>query len=94
MIMPINNSVGSLSSLYQINSFSLARRNSIQAVRSFRDEMMLSTETQTFNEMLRRLRQSTSDVRQDKVDEYSARIADGSYFASSDDIAAGILGVH
>lgn len=92
--MPINNSVGSLSNLYRVNSFSLARQSSrTQAVRSFRDEMMLSAETQTFNDMLRRLRQS-SDVRQDKVEEYSARLADGTYFASSTDIAAGILGVH
>ena len=91
--MPINNSVGALSNLYQVNSFSLARQPRTQAVRSFRDEMMLSAETQTFNEMLKKLRQS-SEVRQDKVDEYSARIADGSYFASSTDIAAGILGVH
>ena len=91
--MPINNSVNSLSNLYQANSFSIARQSRTQAARSFRDEMMLSAETQTFNDMLRRLRRS-SDVRQDKVDEYSARIADGSYFASSTDIAAGILGVH
>ncbi len=91
--MPINNSVNSLSTLYQLNTYSPARQTRTQAVRSFRDEMMLSAETQTFNDMLRRLRQS-SEVRQDKVEEYSARIADGSYFASSTDIAAGILGVH
>ena len=91
--MPINNSVGSLSNLYSINSLSISRQSRTQAVRSFREEMALSSETQTFNEMLRRLRQS-SEVRQDKVDEYSARLADGSYFASSADIAAGILSVH
>ena len=91
--MLINNSVGSLSSLYQTNTLNPSRSNRTQKVRSFKDEMALSTEAQTFSDMLKKLRQ-TNEVRQDKVNEYSAMIADGSYYASSDDIAASILGVH
>ena len=91
--MYINNSVGSLTSLYQTNAVNSSRTARSQKVRSFKDEMALSAEAQTFSDMLKKLRQAT-EVRQDKVDEYSAMIADGSYFASSGDIAASILNVH
>ena len=92
-MMFINNSIGSLSSLYQTNAVSSSRASRTQTVRSFKDEMKLSAEAQTFSDMLKKLRQ-TNEVRQDKVNEYSAMIENGSYFASSDDIAASILGVH
>ena len=89
--MLINNSINSLASLYSTNT---ATRQAVrtQAARSFKDEMVLSAETRTFNEMLKKLRQET-DVRLDKVNEYSAQLADGSYYASSDDIAASMLGL-
>ena len=88
--MLINNSVGSMSSLYRTDTLNTSRASRGQKVRSFKDEMALSTEALTFNDALKKLRQ-TSEVRQDKVDEYSAMIANGSYFTSSSDIAASIL---
>ena len=89
--MLINNSIGSLANLYSTNTAS-RQSTRTQTVRSFKDEMMLSSEAQTFADMLKKLRQE-SEVRVDKVNEYSAQIANGSYYASSDDIAASMLGL-
>ena len=91
--MLINNSVGSLSSLYQTGTLNSSRSTRTQKVRSFKDEMALSTEAQTFSDMLKKLRQA-NEVRQDKVDEYSAMFSNGSYYTSSDAIAASILSLH
>ena len=89
--MLINNSINSPASLYSMNV--LARQTArTQNVRSFKDEMALSAEAQTFSDMLKKIRQAT-EVRPDKVNEYSERVADGSYYASSDDIAASMLGL-
>ncbi|MBQ9480027.1 MAG: flagellar biosynthesis anti-sigma factor FlgM [Selenomonadaceae bacterium] len=87
--MLINSNVGSMSSLYQ-TSTTKPRTSRVSAVRSFKDEMALSAEALTFSDALKKMRQM-SEVRQDKVDEYSAMLANGSYYASSDDIADSIL---
>ena len=52
--------------------------------------MRLSKEALTFNDMLKKL-QKESDVRQDKVEEYSRKIETGSYDIASENIAASIL---
>ena len=90
--MIINNNVNSL--LYTSNAVSSTKKsnNAIKAknVNSFQDEMRLSKEALTFNDMLKKL-QKESDVRQDKVEEYSRKIETGSYDIASENIAASIL---
>ncbi|MBR1729847.1 MAG: flagellar biosynthesis anti-sigma factor FlgM [Selenomonadaceae bacterium] len=90
--MIINNNVNSL--LYTSNAVSSTKKsnNAIKAknANSFQDEMRLSKEALTFNDMLKKL-QKESDVRQDKVEEYSRKIETGSYDIASENIAASIL---
>lgn len=92
--MIINNNIHSFSNLYTANAvMSTKQSNSTsrnQKSRTFQDEMLISKEAQTFNDMVQKIK-SQSDVRQDKVEEYSRRIEDGSYNVASENIAASIL---
>lgn len=55
-----------------------------------RDELTLSQQAQSFQDILKKL-QNESEVRQTKVDEYTQKIANGTYNVSSSDIALSIL---
>ena len=55
-----------------------------------RDELTLSQQAQSFQEVLKKL-QNETEVRQSKVDEYTQKIAGGNYNVSSSDIALSIL---
>ena len=91
--MIINNS-NNFSNLYTSNALSSTKQTNnvsrTQKTNSFQDEMRISKEAQSFNEMLKKLR-GESEIRQDKVEEYSRKIADGSYNVESENIAASIL---
>lgn len=92
--MIINNNIHAFSNLYTANAvISTKKSNSVsrnQKVRTFQDEMTISKEAQTFNEMVQKIK-NESEIRQDKVEEYSRKIADGSYNVASENIAASIL---
>ena len=92
--MIINNNIHSFSNLYTANAvMSTKQSNSMsrnQKARTFQDEMLISKEAQAFNDMLQNIK-SQSDIRQDKVEEYSRKIEDGSYNVASENIAASIL---
>ncbi len=93
--MIINNNINSFSNLYTSNAVVATKQSNnasrIQkTTRSFQDEMNISKEAQAFNEMLRKLH-NDSGIRQDKVEEYSRKIADGNYNVESENIAASIL---
>lgn len=55
-----------------------------------KDEFVLSSEGQSFSELLGKLK-NIPDVRQDRVNEISERIQNGSYNVSAMDIASKIL---
>lgn len=55
------------------------------------DKVELSQESQTFHSILQRLKEGNNIVRADKVDFYSAAIANGSYHVDAKDIASRML---
>ena len=88
--MMINNlrSVSNLYSPTQTRQTSRANSNANRVQN--RDEFVISKSGQDFGELLGRL-QSVSDVRQDRIDELSAQIENGTYHIDAEDIAASIL---
>ena len=92
--MIINNNVHAFSNLYTANAvMSTKQSNSAsrsQKARSFQDEMTISKEAQTFKDMLNKIKRE-SEVRQDKVEEYSRKIESGSYDIGAENIAASIM---
>lgn len=90
--MVINN-VNSLSNLYASSATAASKySNSVSGVRAARgnDRVIFSNEAQSFKEMLGKL-QNTSEVRQDKVNEFEQKIANGTYHVAAENIAASIL---
>ncbi|MBR3457187.1 MAG: flagellar biosynthesis anti-sigma factor FlgM [Selenomonadaceae bacterium] len=88
--MYINNNVQSIAGAYALNSATPAKRTSTAAPASFKDEVHLSSEAQSFHEMLKELK-GMDDVRQDKVDFYTAAIENGSYDVSAANIASRMM---
>ena len=92
--MIINNNVNSFSNLYTANAVIATKQSNsaskVQKANSFQDEMKISKDVQSFNTMLKKLR-GQSEVRQDKVEEYSRKISSGSYDVKSENVAASIL---
>ena len=92
--MVINNNTNSFSNLYTANAVMTtsqsnnASRN--RRIKTFQDEMILSKEAQSFKDMLTKLK-GESDVRQEKVDEFSQKIEEGNYNIESENIAASII---
>ena len=88
--MYINNSVQSIAGTYALNTAAPAKRGSAAAPASFRDQVHLSSEAQAFRGMLQDLK-GMDDVRQDKVDFYTAAIESGSYDVSAANIASRMM---
>jgi len=88
--MYINNSIQSIAGTYAMNNTAPARRTTAAGAPSFRDEVHLSSEAQTFNDMMKELK-GMDDVRQDKVDFYTAAIENGSYDVPAANIASRML---
>lgn len=55
-----------------------------------RDELSLSTEAQSFSEILKKLR-AESDVRQEKITELEQKISAGTYHVPAGEIAMSLL---
>ena len=88
--MIINGNVQAVAGAYSVSSTgSVKRAYNAQAVEK-KDEVLLSHESQSFSSMLQKL-QSMDDVREDKVQDLSARVAAGSYEVSSENLAASLL---
>lgn len=88
--MIINGNVQAVAGAYSVNSTGgVKRAYNAQAVEK-KDEVLLSHEGQSFSSMLQKL-QSMDDVREDKVQDLSARVAAGSYEVSSENLAASLL---
>ncbi len=86
------NNVNPAASLYTSTSNAAARYAAASGVGSVqrRDELTLSQQAQSFQDILKKL-QNETEVRQTKVDEYTQKIANGTYNVSSSDIAMSIL---
>ena len=95
--MIINNNIHAFSNLYTANAVVATKQSNStsrgQKARSFQDEMIISKEAQTFKDMLNKIR-GESEIRQDKVEEYSRKIESGSYDIGAENIAASILSGH
>ncbi len=90
--MIINGNVQAVAGAYSVSSSGSVRRSAdVQAIQK-KDEVLLSNEGQSFSSMLQKL-QSMDDVRGNKVQELSAKVANGSYQVPSENIAASLLGV-
>ena len=92
--MIINNNIHAFSNLYTANAVIATKQSNStsqnQKIRSFQDEMTISKEAQAFKSMLKKL-QNESEIRQDKVEEYSRMIENGSYNIGSENIAASMI---
>jgi negative regulator of flagellin synthesis FlgM len=90
--MIINGNVQAVAGAYSVSSSGSVRRSAdVQAIQK-KDEVLLSNEGQSFSSMLQKL-QSMDDVRGNKVQELSAKVANGSYQVPNENIAASLLGV-
>ncbi|WP_037363555.1 flagellar biosynthesis anti-sigma factor FlgM [Selenomonas ruminantium] len=90
--MIINGNVQAVAGAYSVSSSGSVRRSAdVQAIQK-KDEVLLSNEGQSFSSMLQKL-QSMDDVRSNKVQELSAKVANGSYQVPNENIAASLLGV-
>lgn len=86
------NNVNPSTGLYTSTSNAASRYAAASTVGSAhkRDELTLSQQAQSFQDILKKL-QNEAEVRQTKVDEYTQKIASGNYNVSSSDIALSIL---
>ena len=86
------NNVNPSAGLYTSTSNAASRYAAASTVGSAhkRDELTLSQQAQSFQDILKKL-QNEAEVRQTKVDEYTQKIASGNYNVSSSDIALSIL---
>jgi len=90
--MIINGNVQAVAGAYSVSSSGSVKRTASMREVEKSDEVLLSHEGQSFSSMLQKL-QSMDEVRGGKVQELSAKVADGSYNVSNENIAARLLGV-
>ncbi len=90
--MIINGNVQAVAGAYSVSSAGGVKRTANVRETAHSDEVLLSHEGQSFSSMLQKL-QNMDDVRANKVQDISAKIADGSYSVSSENIAARLLNV-
>ena len=90
--MIINGNVQAVAGAYSVSaSGSVKRAASVRDVEKS-DEVLLSREGQSFSSMLKKL-QEMDEVRGEKVQNLSQKMADGSYNVSGENIAASLLGI-
>ncbi len=84
------NKVNSTANYY--SNIAATRYTNAAAVRGVQksEAFTLSKEAQSFSEMLKKLK-STSEVREDKVNEVQQKISSGQYFVSAENIATSLL---
>ena len=86
------NNVKSSANLYSSSVASTRYANSATSVRGVRknDEFTPSAEAQSFSELLNKLK-STSEVRQDRINELQRQISAGEYSIPAETLAASLL---
>jgi len=87
----INNNVKAIGGVYGVQNVA---RNAYAGnqVTSAKDEVVLSGEAKSFASMLQEL-SSLDEVREERVEELRAQVADGSYNVSAENVAASMLGL-
>ncbi len=90
--MIINGNVQAAAGAYSVSSSGSVKRAASMREVQKSDEVLLSREGQSFSSMLQKL-QNMDDVRGGKVQELSAKVANGSYNVPDENIAASLLGV-
>ena len=90
--MIINGNVQAVAGAYSVSSTGSVRRAASVREVEKADEVVLSHEGQSFSSMLQKL-QNMDEVRGEKVQSLGAKIADGSYNVSNENIAARLLGI-
>ena len=90
--MIINGNVQAAAGAYSVSSSSSVKRAASTREVQKSDEVLLSREGQSFSSMLQKL-QNMDEVRGGKVQELSAKVANGSYNVPDENIAASLLGV-
>ncbi len=88
----IVNQVNPAANIYSAGATRYVNQSSATKNVQKKDGFTLSNEAQTFQSMLQKLH-NESEVRQDKVDEFSRKIADGDYDVSAENIAASMLSI-
>lgn len=88
--MIINNNVQAVAGAYQVSTVSRPQSSYAKNSEPIRDEVALSSEGVTFNQMMQEL-QSMDDVRAEKVDAVAEQVASGSYAPASSDVAEKML---
>ncbi len=91
--MIINGHLQAIAGVYAANASSGVKRGTgIERSAAPRDEVTISSEAQSFNDMLKELR-GMDETRRQRVSELSAQIEDGSYHVESSNIAASMLNI-
>ena len=88
----IVNNVNSAANIYSAGASRYVNQSSGVKNVQKKDGFMLSNEAQNFKSMLQKLH-TESEVRQEKVDEFSRKIANGEYNVSAENIAASMLSI-
>ena len=88
----IVNNVNSAANIYSAGATRYVNQSSGTKNVHKKDGFTLSNEAQTFKSMLQKLH-NEPEVRQDKVDEFSQKIASGEYNVSAENIAASMLSI-
>lgn len=89
----IVNNLNSMAGVYTSNALGATRyANYVGSARNVhkRDELSLSSEAQSFSEILKKLR-AESDVRQEKVTDLEQKISAGTYHVPAGEIAMSLL---
>lgn len=89
--MIINGNVQAVTGAYSVSSTGSVKRTASVREAGKGDEVLLSREGQSFSSMLQKL-QNMDEVRSEKVQSLGAKIADGSYNVSNENIVASLLG--
>ena len=91
MLVNNNSALQALASLYANDSAKSARRaRATEGVPSFKDELFISKEAQSFSDMLSELK-SMDDVRPDRVETLSQQLTGGHYEVDAENVAASML---
>jgi len=90
--MIINNSIQSgVAGVYASQQTSVRKTAGVSQAVSDKDEIVLSSQAQSFSSALQKLRDNSSDIRQDKVVFYENQIAAGTYNVDTQALAAKML---
>jgi len=90
--MIINNSIqAGVAGVYASQQTSVRKTTGTAAAVSSKDEIVLSSQAQSFSAALQKAKDASTDVRQDKVVFYENQIAAGTYNVDAQALAAKML---